>query len=81
MIWLDTNVVVRYLVQDNPDEATASTSCERHSPATAMALTSRFALIAELGRAAGCDHTVTIDQRAARDGVMHLLRSQQAPNG
>lgn len=32
------------------------------------------ALIAELGRAAGCDYTVTFDQRAARDGAMELLR-------
>lgn len=31
------------------------------------------AVIAELGRAAGCDHTVTIDQRAARDGAMQVL--------
>ena len=31
------------------------------------------AVIAELGRVAGCDHTVTFDQRAARDGAMQLL--------
>jgi predicted nucleic-acid-binding protein len=33
------------------------------------------AVIAELGRAAGCDHTVTFDQRATRDGAMQLLGS------
>jgi hypothetical protein len=31
------------------------------------------AVIAELGRAAGCDSTVTYDHRAARDGAMELL--------
>ncbi|MCU4187163.1 type II toxin-antitoxin system VapC family toxin [Acidiferrimicrobium sp. IK] len=31
------------------------------------------AVIAELGRGAGCRHTVTFDRRAARSGAMHLL--------
>ncbi len=31
------------------------------------------AVIAELGRSAGCIHTVTFDQRAARSGVMQFL--------
>ena len=32
-------------------------------------------VITELGRAAGCDHTVTFDQRAAGDGAMRLLEA------
>ncbi len=35
------------------------------------------AVIAEFGRAAGCDHTVTFDQRAAREGAMQLLRPRR----
>ncbi len=31
------------------------------------------ALIAELGRVAGCDHTVTFDRRAAQSNEMRLL--------
>lgn len=31
------------------------------------------AVIAELGRVAGCTHTVTFDRHAARSGEMHLL--------
>lgn len=37
------------------------------------------ALIAELGRAAGCDHTASFDQHAARGGAMQLLEAQR-PN-
>lgn len=130
MIGLDTNVVVRYLVQDDPHQsATASaliddltetdpgylslvTVVEMYwvlhrayrvgvgrcaelleglldarelrvdqDAVVRAALTANRggldfadAVIAELGRAAGCDYTVTLDQRAARDGAMQLLR-------
>ncbi|MGH3448081.1 MAG: PIN domain-containing protein [Nocardioidaceae bacterium] len=130
MIGLDTNVVVRYLVQDDPDQSAAASAliegltetdpgylslvtvvelywvlCRAYKVGVGRcaelleglmaarelrvdqdavvraALTANRggldfadAIIAELGRAAGCDHTVTFDQRAARDGAMQLLR-------
>ena len=129
MIGLDTNVVVRYLVQDDPDQSAVATALiddltdtepgylslvtvvelywvlhraykvdsgrcadlldglldarelrvDRAAIVRAAAGASRGgsdfadAVIAELGRSAGCAHTVTFDQRAARDGVMQLL--------
>jgi len=129
VIGLDTNVVVRYLVQDDPDQSAAASALideltetdpgylslvtvvelywvlrsaymvspdrcaelleglldarelrvDRDAIVRASLTTSRGgldfadAVIAELGRAAGCDHTVTFDQRAARDGAMQLL--------
>ena len=129
MIGLDTNVVIRYLVQDDLKQASAATALideltetdpgflslvtvvevywvlrraygvdadrcadlleglvdarelrvERSAIMRAALTTSRRgadfadAVIAELGRAAGCDHTVTFDRRAARDGTMQLL--------
>lgn len=129
MIGLDTNVIVRYLVQDEPDQsAMASTvidaltendpgflsvvtvvelhwvlrraykisaarcaelveglldarelrvDCE--SVVRAAVTTSRGgldfadAVIAELGRVAGCSHTVTFERRAAQSNQMRLL--------
>lgn len=129
MIGLDTNVVIRYLVQDDPEQAamasmvidalteknpgflslvtvvelhwvlrraykiTAARTAElieglldarelrveRASVVRAAVTTSRRgpdfadAVIAELGRAAGCEHTVTFDQRAAQADGMRLL--------
>ena len=129
MIGLDTNVVVRYLVQDEPDQsAMASTvidaltekdpgflslvtvvelywvlrraykittarcgelveglldsrelRVDQDSIIRAALTTSRGgldfadAVIAELGRVAGCEHTVTFDQRAAQSNEMRLL--------
>jgi len=129
VIGLDTNVVVRYLVQDEPDQsATASTLIEalteqdpgflslvtvvelywvlrraykisatrcaelveglldarelrvgQDSIVRAALTASRGgldfadAVIAELGRVAGCEHTVTFDQRAAQSKEMGLL--------
>jgi predicted nucleic-acid-binding protein len=130
MIGLDTNVIVRYLVQDDPDQAKASsalidglteansgylslvtvvetswvlrraykidaTRCaelleglldaqelrigQDEIVRTAIAASCEDgadfadAVIAELGRAAGCDHTVTVDQQAAQNGAMQLL--------
>ncbi|MGL5909463.1 MAG: PIN domain-containing protein, partial [Phycicoccus sp.] len=129
VIGLDTNVVVRYLVQDDPDQSAAASalvdgltatepgylslvtvvetywvlrrayrvSAERCVdllenlldarelrvdradvvraviPASRRGLDLADAVIAELGRAAGCTHTVTFDRRAARDGTMRLL--------
>lgn len=129
MIGLDTNVLVRYLVQDDPAQAAAAsavidrltendpgylslvTVVELHwvlrraytiSPARCgelieglldsrelrvdQAATVRAALtasrdgldfadalIAELGRAAGCEHTVTFDRQAATSTAMRLL--------
>lgn len=129
MIGLDTNVVVRYLVQDDPDQSAVASSVidaltetdpgylslvtvveiywvlrrayrvsagrcaelleglldvrelrvDRDAIVRAALNSSRDgldfadAVIAELGRAAGCDHTVTFDERAARDGAMQLL--------
>lgn len=132
MIGLDTNVLVRYLVQDDPDQsAVASALIEEltetdpgylslvtvvelywvlrraykvgagrcaelleglldarelrvdHDTVVRAALTASRggldvadAIIAELGRAAGCDHTVTFDEHAARGGAMQLLRAR-----
>jgi len=129
VIGLHTNVVVRYLVQDEPDQsATASTVIEaltvqdpgflslvtvvelywvlrrvykisttrcaelveglldarelrvgQDSIVRAALTASRGgldfadAVIAELGRVAGCEHTVTFDQRAAQSKEMGLL--------
>ena len=132
MIGLDTNVVVRYLVQDDPDQSAVASALideltetdpgylslvtvvelywvlrraygvgagrcaelleglldarelrvDRDTIVRAALTASRGgldfadAVIAELGRAAGCEHTVTFDQRAARDGAMQLLGSR-----
>ena len=129
MIGLDTNVVVRYLVQDEPDQsAMASTvidaltekdpgflslvtvvelhwvlrraykisaarcgelfgglldarelRVDQDSIVRAALTASRGgldfadAVIAELGRVAGCEHTVTFEQRAAQSNEMRLL--------
>jgi predicted nucleic-acid-binding protein len=129
VIGLDTNVVVRYLVQDDPDQAEVASELideltetnpgflslvtvvetywvlrraykvgagqcadlleglldarelrvDQDAIVRAAVTASRNglefadAVIAELGRAAGCDHTVTFDQRAARGGAMQLL--------
>ncbi|MGI8417610.1 MAG: PIN domain-containing protein [Nakamurella sp.] len=129
MIGLDTNVVVRYLVQDEPEQSAqasavidaltendpgflslvtvvelywvlrraykiSATGCAeligglldarelrvgQDSIVRAALIASREgpdfadAVIAELGRAAGCQHTVTFDQRAARSKGMRLL--------
>ncbi len=135
MIGLDTNVIVRYLVQDDADQSALASALvdgltesdqgylslftvvetywvlrraygvgadrcadlleglldarelrvDRDAivraaiPASRAGLDLADAVIAELGRVAGCDHTVTFDQRAARDGVMRLLGSGQQP--
>ncbi len=129
MIGLDTNVVVRYLVQDHPEQSAVASALideltetdpgylslvgvielywvlrraygvsagrcaelldglldarelrvDRDAIVRAALAASRGgldfadAVIAELGRAAGCARTVTFDPRAARDGVMQLL--------
>ncbi len=136
MVGLDTNVVVRYLVQDDPEQSAAATAlieeltetdpgylslvtvvelywvlrrayqvdvgrCAElveglldakelrvdHDAVLRSALTANrcgldfaHAIKAQLGRAAGCDHTVTFDQRAARDGAMQLLRPRHQPD-
>ncbi len=129
MIGLDTNVVVRYLVQDEPDQSAAASrlmdALTEKDPgflslitvvelywvlrrahgvsiarcaelieglldarelrvdrdvivraaltATRGGLDFADAVIAELGRAAGCTHTVTFDRRAAQSDDMQLL--------
>lgn len=129
MIGLDTHVVVRYLVQDEPDQSALASSVidaltekdpgflslvtvvelywvlrraykvsitrcaelveglldarelrvDQDSIARAALKASREgpdfadAVIAELGRIAGCEHTVTFDQRAAQSKEMQLL--------
>ncbi len=129
MIGLDTNVVVRYLVQDDPQQSAAASAVvdaltenepgflslvtvvelhwvlrraykvsadgcadlieglldarelrvEQSSIVRAALTKSRQgpdfadAIIAELGRAAGCDHTVTFDQTAGTLEDMRLL--------
>jgi predicted nucleic-acid-binding protein len=129
VIGLDTNVVVRYLVQDDPEQSAVASALideltetdpgylslvtvvelywvlrraygvgpgrcaelleglldarelrvDRDAIVRAALTTSRRgsdfadAVIAELGRVAGCHHTLTFDQRAARDGSMQLL--------
>lgn len=129
MIGLDTNVVVRYLVQDEPGQSSqasavidaltesepgfislvtvvelywvlrraykiGTTRCAeligglldarelrvgQDSIVRAALIASRDgpdfvdAVIAELGRVAGCEHTVTFDRRAARSNEMRLL--------
>jgi len=130
VIGLDTNVLVRYLVQDDPEQSAAATTLveglsasepgfvslvtvvelswvlrraygvdagrcdqligglldagelrvERASVLrTALSSHGRAdfadAVVAELGRAAGCDHTVTFDRRAARDAGMSMVPS------
>lgn len=133
MIGLDTNVVVRYLVQDDPDQSAAASvlieemtetepgylslvtvvelywvlrraykvganrcaglleglldarelRVDQDAVVRAALTASRGgldfadAIIAELGQASGCDHTVTFDRRAARDGAMQLLRPRR----
>lgn len=133
MIGLDTNVVVRYLVQDDPRQSALATevveALTETSPGflslvtiietywvlnrayrvrpsrclellegltdarelrvdrepvmrSALALARNGvdladALIAELGRGAGCQETVTFDNRAARGGLMRLLAPQR----
>ncbi len=129
MIGLDTNVVVRYLVQDEPDQSAAASTVidaltekdpgflslvtvvelywvlrraykistarcaelveglldarelrvDQDSIVRAALTASRGgldfadAVIAELGRVAGCEHTLTFDQRAAQSNEMRLL--------
>ena len=129
MIGLDTNVVVRYLVQDEPDQSARASevidvltesepgflslvtivelywvlrraykvSTARCSEMIEGLLDARElrvdqdsivraaliasidgpdfadAVIAELGRVAGCTHTVTFDRHAARSSEMRLL--------
>jgi len=129
VIGLDTNVVVRYLVQDEPDQSSMASTVidaltendpgflslvtvvelhwvlrraykistarsaelvegllnarelrvDQDSIVRAALTASRKgpdfadAVIAELGRAAGCEHTVTFDQRAAQSNGMRLL--------
>ena len=138
MIGLDANVVVRYLVQDDPEQSAVASAMideltetdpgylslvtvvelywvlrrayqvgagrsaelleglvdvrelrvDQDAVVRAALTASRSgldfadAVIAELGQAAGCDHTVTFDQRAAREGAMQLLgphRQQSDP--
>ena len=135
MIGLDTNVIIRYLVQDDPEQSAAASALidgltetnqgylslvtvvktywvlrraygvsagrcadllagllearelrvDRDAivraalPACRGGLDFADAVIVELGRVAGCDHTVTFDQRAARDGAMRLLRLGATP--
>lgn len=132
MIGLDTNVVVRYLVQDDPEQSARASElideltetepgylslvtvvelywvlhrvykveadrCAEllegllearelrvdRSAVVRSALAAHRngldfadAVIAELGRTAGCDHTVTFDRRAARGSAMRLLSRQ-----
>lgn len=129
MIGIDTNVIVRHLVQDDPQQSAAAnalletltpqepgfisftTVVETHwvlrrsyrTSATETAAAIRLlletrelqieqpdlvraallcvddgidfadALIAEAGRSAGCDYSVTLDQRAGRHPHMRLL--------
>ena len=129
MIGLDTNVIVRYLVQDEPDQSSTASAvidaltaedpgflslvtlvelywvlrrAYRISTARCAeliegllnarelridqesvvraSLAARLggvdfadAVIAELGRVAGCDHTVTFDRRAAQSNQMRLF--------
>lgn len=129
MIGLDTNVIVRYLVQDDPEQSAAAsalvdgltetapgylslvTVVELHwvlrraygvdtercaalleglvearelrveqeevvraaVDAVLRGLDFADAVVAELGRVAGCAYTVTFDQRAAQKGAMRLL--------
>lgn len=131
MIGLDTNVVVRYLVQDDPGQSVAASALIEELTETDPGYISLVtvvelygvlrraykvpagrcaelledlldareirvgqdrvvraalrnvdgldfadAVIAELGRAAGCAHTMTFDQRAARGEDMQLLRTE-----
>lgn len=134
MIGLDTNVVVRYLVQDDPVQSPIASALideltevdqgylslvtvvevywvlrraygvpvarcvellgglldsrelrvDRHAVVRAALTASRDgldfadAVITDLGRAAGCDHTVTFDHRAAAHGAMLLLGTERS---
>lgn len=134
MIGLDTSIVVRYLVQDDPDQSAAASAlieeltetdpgyislvtvvelywvlrrayevgpgrCTelleglpdawelrvgqegvvRAALSNADGLDFADAVIAELGRTAGCEHTVTVDRRAAGGRAMRLLPTRH-PN-
>lgn len=133
MIGLDTNIVVRYLVQDDPEQSAAASAlieeltetdpgyislvtvvelywvlrraykvspsrCTEllegildsrelrvgHDDVVRAALSDADgldfadAVIAELGRTAGCEHTVTFDRRAACGAAMQLLPSRHS---
>lgn len=135
MIGLDTNVIVRYLVQDDPGQSEAASAgideltetdpgylslvtivelhwvlrrayklsavrcaelleglleareirVDEEDVVRAALVAARGgpdfadAVIAELGRAAGCRHTVTFDRQAARGGAMRVLQERERP--
>jgi predicted nucleic-acid-binding protein len=71
MIGLDTNVVVRYLVQDDPRQSPVATRI-----IDSLSETSRgFISIARLGEQAGCNSTITFDRRASERAGMQLISS------
>jgi predicted nucleic-acid-binding protein len=71
MIGIDTNVLVRYLVQDEPAQASLANAFFEHLTADGLELPD--ALVAASGERNGCSHTVTFDAKAARSGLMQLL--------
>ncbi len=63
MIGLDTNVVIRYLAQDNAAQAVAAGADFAD------------ALIGELGDEDRCTYTATFDRAAVRHADLHLLET------
>jgi predicted nucleic-acid-binding protein len=61
MIGLDTNVLVRYLMQDDPHQSAQATALME-----TLSVTNRgFVSLVSVAKRAGCSHTVTFDRKAA----------------
>jgi predicted nucleic-acid-binding protein len=64
MIGLDTNVIVRYIMQDDPKQS---------KQATAVMEGLIVDLIERLSANAGCQKTMTFDRNTARSAKMTLI--------
>lgn len=61
-MWLDTNVVVRYIVQDDKEQARA----------VARSVETQY-LIGRIHAVYGCEATATFDKRSAKSGFHRLI--------
>ncbi|HUJ02982.1 MAG TPA: hypothetical protein VLW75_05035 [Rhizomicrobium sp.] len=81
MIGLDTNILIRYLTQDDPRLSPKATALMERRPQIFAAMTllrngtADFAdaLIGLLSERAGCVHTFTFDKKASRLRGFKLL--------
>jgi predicted nucleic-acid-binding protein len=74
VIGIDTNVLVRYLTQDEPAQSAMATELIEQRLALKEARGSfADALIGALGATAGCTRTVTVDRKASRLAEFELL--------